>query len=123
MKLLYGLYKANKKAPDAKQAIDSGLSEFVLFMKMIKAVRAGEYKMSRTTVLYLLATALYVISPIDLIPDFLLGLGFIDDIAVLSLFVKRIRTEIARFQRLMYFSEAEVVENELSPRPLNRLYK
>lgn len=29
-------------------------------------------------------TILYCISPIDIIPDFILGLGFLDDVAVVS---------------------------------------
>lgn len=41
--------------------------------------------------LALIAAAVYVLSPYDLLPDWLLGLGIIDDFAVVSLFVWFVR--------------------------------
>ncbi|MBI2304868.1 MAG: DUF1232 domain-containing protein [Chloroflexi bacterium] len=49
------------------------------------------------------AMLLYVISPIDLVPDFLLGLGYLDDIAVLLL----------GFRLFIAFSPRRVVEEHL----------
>ena len=40
---------------------------------------------------------LYVVSPIDVIPDFLLGVGFVNDASVLAFAVRKIHKEIEEF--------------------------
>lgn len=45
----------------------------------------------------------------DIIPDFILGLGFVDDAAVLAIVVKRIRSELEKFKQDSIYQDAEVV--------------
>jgi len=40
---------------------------------------------------------LYFVSPIDAIPDWLLGVGFLDDVAVLAWVLKTVSDELAAF--------------------------
>jgi uncharacterized membrane protein YkvA (DUF1232 family) len=40
----------------------------------------------------------YFVSPVDLVPDLLLGLGFADDAAVLALVFVMVRRELAGFR-------------------------
>ncbi len=46
----------------------------------------------------IVAGLLYFVSPIDAIPDWLLGVGFLDDIAVLGWVLKTVADELARFK-------------------------
>ena len=46
------------------------------------------------------AVAAYALSPIDLIPDFIVGFGFTDDIAVLTAAITAVRTHITPAHRL-----------------------
>ena len=59
----------------------------------------GEYRaISPKALLTIVAGLLYFVSPIDAIPDWLLGVGFLDDIAVLGWVLKTVADELARFK-------------------------
>ncbi len=51
------------------------------------------------SVLYAVAALLYFVNPVDLIPDALAGLGFVDDVAVVGAVVNAIRKDLERFRR------------------------
>lgn len=56
------------------------------FFQMLRDWRNGDYPRSQVkTLLLLTAAILYIVMPLDIIPDVILGLGFIDDAAVLGL--------------------------------------
>jgi uncharacterized membrane protein YkvA (DUF1232 family) len=44
------------------------------------------------------AAILYIISPIDLIPDYIIGLGQIDDIAILSLSLYFLEQDLQKYR-------------------------
>ncbi|AGZ34053.1 DUF1232 domain-containing protein [Pseudomonas sp. SWI6] len=59
----------------------------------------GEYRaISPRALVTVVAGLLYFVSPIDAIPDWLLGVGFLDDIAVLGWVLKTVADELARFK-------------------------
>ncbi|MBK4990160.1 MULTISPECIES: YkvA family protein [unclassified Pseudomonas] len=59
----------------------------------------GEYRaISPKALVTIVAGLLYFVSPIDAIPDWLLGVGFLDDIAVLGWVMKTVADELARFK-------------------------
>ena len=59
----------------------------------------GEYRaISPKALVTIVAGLLYFVSPIDAIPDWLLGVGFLDDIAVLGWVLKTVADELARFR-------------------------
>jgi len=47
--------------------------------------------------LYALAGVVYFVNPFDILPDFLLGLGFLDDASVIAFVMKSIKSELDRF--------------------------
>lgn len=49
------------------------------------------------SLVYVVAALLYFINPIDVIPDALVGLGFLDDAAVVAAVVRALRREITAF--------------------------
>ncbi|RZK14902.1 MAG: DUF1232 domain-containing protein, partial [Hymenobacter sp.] len=60
---------------------------------------SGEYRQIQTnTIVSGLAVLLYVISPIDLIPDFIPVVGFLDDLSLVSWFIGKFHGEITRFR-------------------------
>ena len=67
--------------------------------QMIRAVLNGNYRMSFVTTIILIAALAYVISPIDIVPDFILFFGWLDDGFILYLLLKRLTTETQRFNR------------------------
>ncbi|MES2820815.1 MAG: YkvA family protein [Pseudomonadota bacterium] len=59
----------------------------------------GEYRsLSSKFLLTTVAALLYFVSPLDAIPDWLLGVGFLDDIAVLTWLMKAWRSELDAFR-------------------------
>lgn len=59
----------------------------------------GEYRQVGTQALLMVVAALlYFLSPLDAIPDWLVGLGFIDDLAVLAWVMNTWRGELDAFK-------------------------
>lgn len=59
----------------------------------------GEYRaISPKALVTIVAGLLYFVSPLDAIPDWLLGVGMLDDIAVLAWVLKTVDGELAAFR-------------------------
>ncbi len=46
-----------------------------------------KFRNPNTRIWVIVGTLLYLFSPIDIIPDFLLGIGFVDDLVLLIMFL------------------------------------
>ena len=69
-------------------------------LALLKAWVSGEYRdVSQTALLSIAAAVLYFLTPLDAIPDFLLGMGLIDDVAVIGFVLRQIQTELESFRR------------------------
>ncbi|GAA4385376.1 YkvA family protein [Hymenobacter koreensis] len=67
-------------------------------VRLVRSYINGSYRQIETgTVVSGLAVLLYVLSPIDLVPDFIPLLGFLDDLSLISWFVGKFQEEISRF--------------------------
>ena len=70
-----------------------------LLQALCLAYWRGEYRaISGKAVLSVVAGLLYFVSPIDAIPDWLLGVGMLDDIAVLAWVMKTLEGELEAFR-------------------------
>lgn len=68
-------------------------------LRMAKAWSDRQYThMPWRVLLYTLGGLLYFLNPIDVIPDFLFGIGFVDDVAVLGAVAGALEKEIHRFE-------------------------
>lgn len=54
---------------------------------------------SQQAILYTVVAVVYFVTPTDFVPDFLLGLGFVDDIAVLSWALSKIQGDLKDFKK------------------------
>lgn len=69
-------------------------------IRLMTAWARGEYREVPTaTVLLVIAAVLYFVVPVDLIPDVLVGVGLVDDVAVIGWVTRRIRGELDAFRR------------------------
>ena len=79
--------------------LNSYFEEFKLLLSMLKDYYNRKYK---TVPWYFVssigATLLYVLTPIDLIPDFIPFVGFIDDAAILGISLSLVRNEIEKYR-------------------------
>ena len=75
------------------------LSDLPLLVRLLKAWKDGSYRgLSVRTLASLAAALLYVLSPVDLVPDFIPGIGLIDDVAVLALLLHSLAQDLAAFR-------------------------
>jgi uncharacterized membrane protein YkvA (DUF1232 family) len=77
-----------------------GLKEDVqLLQALCMAYWRGEYRaISPKALVSIVAGLVYFVSPIDAIPDWLLGVGMLDDIAVLTWVMKNLSDELDAFR-------------------------
>jgi len=69
-----------------------------VMLLMIKDYRSGLYKeIPWFTIAAAVASLLYVLSPIDMIPDFIPILGYIDDLTVLTIVMGWIDTDLHKY--------------------------
>jgi len=74
--------------------------KIVTLSKMLKLYAIGEYReLSTQSLLIILATLVYFVLPIDLVPDFLPMVGFADDIALVVFIFQKLQDEIESFER------------------------
>jgi uncharacterized membrane protein YkvA (DUF1232 family) len=70
------------------------------FLRLIRAYVTGEYReISWQSLTLIVAAILYFVIPIDLIPDFLVGVGYVDDVAVLAWVIGVVSPELEAFRR------------------------
>lgn len=67
-------------------------------IRMAKAWASRKYTGIETqTILYTVVAVIYFVTPTDFVPDFILGLGFVDDIAVVSWVLSIIKEDLNKF--------------------------
>ncbi|SHJ25504.1 Uncharacterized membrane protein YkvA, DUF1232 family [Hymenobacter daecheongensis DSM 21074] len=88
---------ADKKS--SKGAFGQLIELALTLVRLVQAYITGAYRQIETgTVVSGVAVLLYVLSPIDLVPDFIPVLGFLDDFSLISWFITKFQGEISRFQ-------------------------
>ena len=74
--------------------------ELGLLVAMLRAWVNGDYRnISMHSIVAIAAAVLYFVVPFDLIPDFIVGFGLVDDAAVIAYVVGLLRHEITDFQQ------------------------
>ncbi len=69
-------------------------------LAMLKDYTNGTYKeVPRSTVLAGAFALLYVLNPFDLMPDFIPGIGYLDDMSMVALVIGSIRRDISSYAR------------------------
>jgi uncharacterized membrane protein YkvA (DUF1232 family) len=71
---------------------------FQTMLRLIRAYYRGEYRdVTESALVVIIAAIIYVVNPLDLIPDAIPALGFLDDATVLALAVRRTRQTLDDF--------------------------
>ncbi len=75
------------------------LDEIKTYFQMLGDIFTGNYKkVPIGTIAVIIGTMLYVLSPVDLIPDFLPG-GFVDDAGIVALCVSFVRRDVDEYRK------------------------
>lgn len=108
-----------------KEVEDSSASDFILeHMRQIRVLIDmltdkgwGMRELGRKRVLTALA---YFNQPEDLIPDYLPGIGFLDDAIMIELMSRELKPEIEAYKDFVQYRESEARRLDKSPDELNR---
>ena len=85
-----------------------------LFIAMVKAWLSGDYRdVSSKSFVVVVAALLYFVVPLDVIPDFLFGWGFIDDIAVITYVFGQLTDELEAFKAWQNQQQEKEVESDV----------
>ncbi|MFL1454242.1 YkvA family protein [Marinobacter sp. GN3S48] len=83
-----------------------------LMFAMIRDYWNGSYRdVPWKTIAAIAGTLLYVLNPLDVIPDLLIGIGFLDDAGVVALCLKLVESDLYR-----YAAWKEQQEDQISAR-------
>jgi uncharacterized membrane protein YkvA (DUF1232 family) len=85
--------EAKEFAPSHRK--ESWYDDFAILYEMIAS---SDYSITRKTKFIIAGTLAYVVTPIDVIPDFIAVAGWLDDTFVLSLAMSALREEIESFK-------------------------
>jgi len=98
-KVLIRVQKGLKKAAENEGSLGNVWEKIQLLFSLAKDYSNGNYNnVSRSAIVAIIGSLLYFISPIDVIPDFIFGLGFIDDAFILGYVYKKVVKEIEKYQ-------------------------
>ncbi|WP_409291963.1 YkvA family protein [Peribacillus sp. SCS-37] len=92
------LKRAAGKAAKNETALKGVWKRLQLLMEMAKSWAAGDYRrIPYRSLIIILVGIIYFVSPLDFIPDFLLGFGMMDDIAVLGFVLSQLDYDIEQY--------------------------
>jgi uncharacterized membrane protein YkvA (DUF1232 family) len=99
-KMLQGLVNEaiEKVATLDKSVFKENWAYLLAMLRLLKAYATRRYKnVSQESLLAIIGAVTYFVSPMDLIPDFMKGAGYLDDAIIVRAVQKRVKTELDRF--------------------------
>ncbi|MFU1855959.1 hypothetical protein BWD42_09900 [Sphingobacterium sp. CZ-UAM] len=88
------LSQAESKAKNLGSYVD----DFKLLIAMCKDAITGKFKMNSWNLSIIIGTIIYVVSPVDAIPDFIAVGGWLDDVAIVAYAIRKLSEEIERYK-------------------------
>ena len=100
------LYEVAKKSLDKadkdsslKGMATEGIASVFRLVRLVKAYAKGDYRdVSTKNVILTVASLLYFVSPLDLIPDAIPFIGFLDDITIIGYVLSMLGEELTKFE-------------------------
>ena len=87
-----------KAASSSSLKLETVRAELSSLIALLKAYANGSYReISGRTLIAVAAAVLYFVVPLDLVPDFILGFGLVDDAAVIGYVFNLVRKEVEQF--------------------------
>ena len=93
------LKEAQAKAKKQKGPLSGRFDDIMTLVRLVRAYFKGQYRdVPWETIAMAIGALIYFISPIDLIPDFIPVVGYVDDAAVIGFVVASVYTDLNNFR-------------------------
>ena len=90
---------AAQKAEDNRNALTGIWDDLASLLRIVKNWKSGSYReVPWKTVVLSTGAIIYFLTPVDIVPDVIPVLGFMDDIAVIGWVVGAIRSDLTKFR-------------------------
>jgi len=110
------LQAAIEKTKSERSALADVWQELLTMIRLLRSWVKRDYTGASTQTMLLIVTAvLYFVTPIDVIPDFLLALGFVDDAAIIVYVLGLVRSELEKFKDWEAQSSTNIIAPEDNP--------
>jgi len=96
----------NQEEADAFASKHTDQAWYSDFITLLDMLRDSTFRIDSTTYLTIAGALAYVVMPFDVIPDFIPGVGFIDDIFVVGIVIKSLSDEVLRYKTHKHSLEA-----------------
>jgi len=107
-----GYEKVNQFGDSPPGSLSEIWGEVKLLIQMLRDYQKGKYRqVPWSTIAAAAAAVLYLVNPLDIIPDFIPIIGFLDDLAVLALCFKLIREDLIKYND--WLRAQEIKEDEI----------
>ena len=98
-KVLDELTKADAKAETQGNVIRKFVEDLKVLIRLVRAWANGSYKDVPVTTIILAVTAIiYFVAPLDLIPDWIPVVGYLDDATVVAFVVYSTKSDLEKFR-------------------------
>ncbi len=92
------LDRAVEKAHSSKERLAETWESLLASFRLLRAYATGQYRdIPWASLLSIVAAVIYFVMPLDLIPDFILALGLIDDAALLGWILSSLKGDIDHY--------------------------
>lgn len=88
-----------RKAEEKAGNLGDRVKDFKLLLSMFKDGMSGKYKVPTATLALIGTAIIYVVSPLDAIPDVIPVIGWVDDIGVVGFAMSKLSSEISKYKR------------------------
>jgi uncharacterized membrane protein YkvA (DUF1232 family) len=98
---IFHLIKAKSKAESKRQGhLKEVWDSLMALFRLVRAYAKRDYvEIPWQSLILIVATILYFLVPTDLIPDVILGLGYIDDAALIGWTMNAVKSDIDGFRK------------------------
>lgn len=80
--------------------IGNRASDIAVLLSLVRAYIKKQYTdVSPSTIMLAVAGLIYVVTPVDLIPDYILGPGLLDDAAVIGIVLQAIQMDLNKYKK------------------------
>jgi uncharacterized membrane protein YkvA (DUF1232 family) len=87
-------------AEEKAKYLGEQIEAFKLLWSLLRDYRSGEYKAVPWKIIASIGFAVaYLISPLDIVPDFIPIVGFVDDATVFTLVISSFRSDIDKYKK------------------------